>query len=535
MKNKKIILAVISIILIAILTTVSFSATNIRTGMTFEEAVQASKERNNKVENKTTSESNENVVDSNTVKNETVQEKDETDNTVKNEITSNEVETENKIDDKNDALEEKTDDENAEVEEEGIVTFQKTLSEDLVKVGDNVEYKELCIDGNAHIIAEKVVLEDFKVEGNLFIISANIELKNVIVEGSAYIISETVKVDGQIESAYIVSNDVTIEVNTDIIKELRVVSTNFELEGSIGRDLYAYSESLKITDRAEVYGDCIVEASTVDVSEDAKIVGEKRIEIVENTNTGFSINKQYIYSSIIVDCIIILIVAMFVLYSSPKFVAVNGRLRLRDFVKAFFTGLFELILVFIIFIGLSYIGYGLGFGFALLILSILLVYFGKMLFVISAGIRLAGKSENVSEIKAFFAILFILVIVEAISLLELTGAVGLLVSMAIDFVLGITGFGSLVRVVLTPSRKKKQSKIVQKNNDNNVNVREVRPDDFVMKGAPVETKVDVAPEVKESVIQEEKNEIEEVKQEELKEEEPKNDEVEPKEEIEEEK
>ena len=62
MKNKKVILAAISIIVIALLSTVSFAITSTRTGMTFDEAVQASKDRNNKLKNETSNEVVENEV-----------------------------------------------------------------------------------------------------------------------------------------------------------------------------------------------------------------------------------------------------------------------------------------------------------------------------------------------------------------------------------------------------------------------------------------------------------------------------------------
>lgn len=500
MKNKKIILAIVSIILIAILTTVSFAANNTRTGMTFDEAVQASRERNNTlknevinvVENEVVEETqDENVVEEpaeNTVDNTVLDESLVEDETLEDEIPSDEI------------IEEKEDETN-EIEEEATVTFLETISKDIVNAGDDIKYNAVYVDGNVHIMADNVVLKDFKVDGNLFVLSTNVEFDNVIVDGSCYICAETAKVDGQITSAYIIADNLTMTAFANIIKELRVVSSNFDFEGFVGRDLYAYTENIIISDRAEIYGDCIIETGSMDISEDAKINGEKKIEIVENVNTGFSIDNKYVYNSIIANCVIILVVAIFVLYSSPKFVAVNGKLRLRDFIKAFFTGILELIIVFAIFMGLAYIGYGFGFGFALLILSFILVYFGKMIFIISAGIRLAGKSEDVSKVKSFFMILIVLAAIEAINLLQLTGVVGLIASMIINVILGITGFGSLVRVVLTPSRKKKQVKPVQNNN-----VREVRPDDFVIQDAPVveeEKEIVAEPqEIKEEEVQE---------------------------------
>ena len=488
MKSKKIILTILSVVLILALTTVSFAA---KTGMTFDEAVEASKERE-KATNEVVNEEEKKVVE-------------ETENTVEEPVeeeASKDEKEENSEKVEKEETEEKTEEGSEEIEEEGVVTFLDTISSDIVVGGENIEYKSTYVDGNVHIMAEKVVLKDFKVDGNLFICSTNTELDNVLVDGSCYIIGETIKVDGQMDSAYLLGENITVTAFANIEKELRVAATALTFEGSVGRDLAVYAENVTISDRAKVFGDCFVEAASVDVSEDAKINGEKTITIVENTN-NFSISNQYVYNTIIANCVIVLVIAIFVLYSSPKFVAVNGKLRLRDFIKALFTGILELVLVVAIFVGLSYVGYGIGFGLALLLLSLIFVYFGKTIFIISAGIRLAGKSENVSKVKSFFLILIVLAVVEAVNLLQLLGVSGLLASMIINLVLGIIGFGSFVRVVLAPTRKAKVPVVVQNNSNNNI--REAKPEDFVMKGAPIKEET-IVEEVKDDKIEEIKEE-----------------------------
>ena len=507
MKSKKIILTILSVVLILALTTVSFAA---KTGMSFEEAVEASKERE-KATNEVVNEDEEKEVVEETEK--TVEETEEA-------VSKDEKEEIEGSDEKEDKeeTEEKAEEDAEEIEEEGVVTFLDTISEDVVVAGENIEYKSTYVDGNVHIMAEKVELKDFKVDGNLFICATNTVLDNVLVEGSCYIIGETIKVDGQMDSAYLLGENVTVTAFANIEKELRVAATVLNFEGSVGRDLAVYAENVTISDRAQVYGDCFAEATSVDISEDAKINGEEKITIVENAN-NFSINNQYVYYTIIANCVIVLVIAIFVLYSSPKFVAVNGKLRLRDFIKAFFTGILELVLVVAIFIGLSYIGYGIGFGLALLLLSLIFVYFGKTIFIISAGIRLAGKSENVSKVKSFFFILIVLVVVEAVNLLQLLGVSGLLAAMIINLVLGIIGFGSFVRVILAPTRKAKAPVVIQNNSNSNINIREAKPEDFVMKGAPI--KEEKVQEIKEEVefkedtkkVIEEKNTEKEVKKE----------------------
>lgn len=447
MKNKKIILAILSIILIITLSTISFAAS-------FEEAVENYKNRTNTVAENTVSNSAENVSEEEPEK--------EVQNNVENKV---EIKTEEEKEDlPDDALigpEVKPEKEDAEIEEEDIITFKETILEDVYKMSDKkIEYKEVYIDANAYIMSgEELLLEDVKVDGNLFVMATKVTLKNVLVEGSIYLLGENINVDGQFDSVYICGNKVIVSSDTNILKEARITGDEVTFEGTAQRNIYVYADIVKLTDEAKILGDCNVEASSTEISEDAQINGKNNISIVEETEVVF--DKMEIYKSIIAETVIILVVAIFILSTSPKFIDVNGRLRLRDFFKAFFTGLLEIILVIAILTALSYIGYGIGFGFALFILTCVLVYFGKMLFIISAGIRLCGKKEYVSRVKAFFMIIFVLLVVEALSLLQLTGLVGFIASLIINLVLGITGFGSIVRVVLTPIKRNRPIKVKQ--------------------------------------------------------------------------
>ena len=113
-----------------------------------------------------------------------------------------------------------------------------------------------------------------------------------------------------------------------------------------------------------------------------------------------------------------------------------------------------------------------------------------------------------------------LVVVEAVNLLQLLGVTGFIAAIIINLILGIIGFGSFVRVLLAPTRKVKEVVVSQ----NNSNIREAKPEDFVMKGAPIkEDKREViVQEVKEEVVEKDikeeivENEIKEEKSEKIK-------------------
>lgn len=465
MKNKKIILAILSITLIIILSTISFAAS-------FEEAVENYKNRANTV--------SENVVSNST----------ETTLTEKpNEEIKNEVETEPE-ELPGDVLAIPEDNKEEENEEDNTITFKETILEDLYNFSDKkIEYKKIYVDANAYIMSdEDLILENVKIDGNLFAMSNNITLKNVLIEGSVYLLGENINIDGHINSVYGCGNKILVSSDSDILREARIVGNEITFEGTVQRNAYLSADIVRVTEDAKILGNCNIEASNTEISEDAKVYGENNVSIVEETETVF--DKMDIYKGIIAETVIILIVSIFILNTSPKFIDVNGRLRLRDFFKAFFTGLLEIILVIAILILLSYIGYGIGFGFALFILACVLVYFGKMLFIISAGIRLCGKREYVSRVKAFFMIILVLVVVEAFSLLQLTGIAGFVASLIINLVLGITGFGSIVRVILTPIKRNKPIKVNKpKKSEMKVEVYDSYVEDALKEKEKTETEV----------------------------------------------
>ena len=64
-------------------------------------------------------------------------------------------------------------------------------------------------------------------------------------------------------------------------------------------------------------------------SEDAKINGEKTITIVENTN-NFSISNQYVYNTIIANCVIVLVIAIVFVVALVSVLAVSAYKRYKS-------------------------------------------------------------------------------------------------------------------------------------------------------------------------------------------------------------
>ena len=171
---------------------------------------------------------------------------------------------------------------------------------------------------------------------------------------------------------------------------------------------------------------------------------------------------------------IILIITIFVLYGFPKFTEVNSALRLRDFFKAFFTGLLEFILVIAIAVGLFFTGYGIGYGLILINLLILFTILGKVIFTISFAVRMSCYPGKVSLIKAFFATVFVAVILAGIEMISLLGSIGFIINVIFNMILAFVGLGSMFRVIFT-SKRGLRKLAARKLEDKNLTIVEEAP------------------------------------------------------------
>jgi len=255
------------------------------------------------------------------------------------------------------------------------------------------------------------------------------------------------------DSAFISGENVNILEYSEILKELRLAGTDITFAGIAGRVVKVAAENLEILESAKITGDLDAVVEEYEISEDAKIKGESNIEISDSKIIGVQISLKSYLSEKIAEFVIILIVAIFVLGGFPKFTEANKKLHLRDFVKSFFTGILEIIVAILIAILIMYIGYAVGYAVALIALTIIFALLGRLIFILAFAIRISGKKEKVSKVKIFFMIVVVALAIEVIDMLVLLGTVGVVITMVFDFVIGISGFGTLFTVIFTSKKK----------------------------------------------------------------------------------
>lgn len=289
----------------------------------------------------------------------------------------------------------------------------------IAETENDLKYEDVTIDGNVYIVSTaRVVFENSEILGNVFIISDSFEVNNTIIDGSSYIVADKINfIESEIKSIYAFANVIESDEETSIINDIRAVANTVNFLGEVGRESY--------------------------------------IQVFETSNIEYSVTIQDILPEILTRFGIILVLAIIILGGFPKFVGVNLSLNISSFFKAFFTGILEIVIISAIALALMIWGFGIGYAFAILLLLGILLYFGKVIFIVAFALRLVKNRNRNARVKAFIFTIFVAAVVEAIELTMVLGETGFIVNLAINIILSITGFGTLFRVILTPKKNKK--------------------------------------------------------------------------------
>lgn len=334
-----------------------------------------------------------------------------------------------------------------------VINGKEEILDDIYKATDELlEYNNVSIKGNVYILSNNnVSIKDTEIYGNLFIITENLEFNNTVVNGSIYVIATSSMniIGSDITSAYVMGETVNIDEDTKIDTDLRASGDRVYISGYIGRNAYVSSEFLNITDEAKIAQKCDVSAKEYEVPENIRVSDKFTISDYKFEAPTL----EELLPELLTEFAIILVISIFVLGGAPKFTEVNLKLSRIEFVKAFFTGIIELVVIFAAAIGIMIWGFGIGYSVALLTLTFTILGLGKVIFILAYSIRMIRKARRTSRRKAFVAEVFVALAVQAIGLIAMLGERGYAISVLIDLILGVVGFGTLVRVILTPRPK----------------------------------------------------------------------------------
>lgn len=130
---------------------------------------------------------------------------------------------------------------------------------DLFVFESNVEVNKL-VNGNVFVFGNNVKISG-QIVGNLFVIGNHVEINETLVQSSIFMIAGDAKYNAITSDLYAICNNLTIEPNVGVYRDLNVLCSNLNIYGIIGRNVNASVGNVSLISAdaaegvAEVYGD----------------------------------------------------------------------------------------------------------------------------------------------------------------------------------------------------------------------------------------------------------------------------------------
>lgn len=326
---------------------------------------------------------------------------------------------------------------------------QNVIKDDIYKIDEEVVIDNE-VDGNIYVIGQTVKLNKAMIYGNVYIIAEKVEIIDSQMN-SAYILGEEIYFSGTANDLYACGSNVTTEVESSILRNLKVGADTLNIKGNIGRNVDATINQLNVAETAKIIGKLnYYSMSKGNISEKAQI---SQIEFVqeevqetdepEENEVWDNIYEVIVFSfkTLIVALIVVLCVNKFQILKRSENVVI-------DFSKALGKGTAFLILVPMIVITLICTVIGIGFGFVALAIYVIAFYVATPIFAIEIATRIVNKKSESSAKKSQIIALSVLVsiIIWALKFIPVLGGI-------LRFIIILIGLGIIFNLMFEKNKK----------------------------------------------------------------------------------
>ena len=345
--------------------------------------------------------------------------------------------------------------EDDEISKDNIEYFDN----DIYELKDKINLTKM-VNGNVYIIAEEINISSSIIDGNAYLLGETIKIENSTINGSVYIAGEDISINANIKDAYIAGDTVKIGEKSIINRNLRVASDKLDILGTIYDNVYSGSDSIYVGDNSKILGELDYSSSEPAIISPTAIVNSQNYtkaeakEDVENISTDLikGIVKTVTVFSIIGAVIKALVVAGILVLISNKLIEKNKNAEVNDYLKNAGKGLILLILIPIFAILLCITLIGAGLGVILILFYIVLIYISAVVSSLALASTIL-KNED-SKCKLYGLTVAISLVLSLIKLIPFVGGI-------IMFVFKLIGIGCLFSVF----KENKTKEIVVKNEE----------------------------------------------------------------------
>lgn len=330
-----------------------------------------------------------------------------------------------------------------------MLNFENIAETDIFLIEQNISVEQ-SVNGNVYLIGEKVNINSGTINGNVFVIAEDVTIKGNI-SGSVYVIAKDAKIEtNTVNTVYAIAENATLAENSNVIFDFDVIAKKLDIQGNVNRMLNAAVDILEIAQTAEyiekgkvVYtGEC---TGKTDLLDNVELVKKEKEEIDQEAEKEILTDEiQRVLINTVTASIIIAILFLIVknkdIENSEDYGSVIG--------MGIFKGLLFVILVPLISIALLFTIVGLPIGLFMIVLYIIALYISMSVASLKVGQMIYEKTscENKS-----ITILFAIGVYVVTRLIELIPFVSL-----INGLFALFGLGTLMKWMFENKREKKK-------------------------------------------------------------------------------
>ena len=308
------------------------------------------------------------------------------------------------------------------------------------------------IDGNAYIMGGNVTISN-EIGGDVFVIADKLTINGGYIYSNLFAIANEITINGVVYDVYAACNKLNIEANGFVYRDLRVLADEINITGKVRRNAMITTNNLTFAEGAtELIGGNLNYTSSKELEiPEGVVLGE--VKFSQESENGMNVNP--VVTNLLTlarNLILTLVVALVLIWLTPKFIEKLGEVTPSKAFSAFGIGILAPICLFIVSAILLFSIVGIPLSGIITIVFVLLLYIGKSITSIFFGKIFVRKLKMEGNFKL---VLFTLLSCLIIWLLGLIPVIGFILN-GIYWILGI----GLIFISLF-DRKKAEVKEVQ--------------------------------------------------------------------------
>lgn len=318
------------------------------------------------------------------------------------------------------------------------------------------------VDGNAFIIGNEVTISG-EIGGDLFVLANKLNIDGGYIYSSIFALANEITINGVVYDLYAACNELNIESNGFVYRDMRVTASNVNLNGRIRRDAYIVADKISFNEEIGtiVYGNLDYSSGSQISIPEGVVQGTTTYSTIDKTNNEVPSIGSIILSKVlelVKTLLLTFVITLISIWLAPKFVEKVENMSVSKSFASLGVGFATPIALILVSIILMISVVGIPLLVVMAIIFALLAYIATSITCIYFGKLFAKLFKLEGNVKFILLTLASSLVIWLISLIPVLG--GLVSFLAIIFGIGVALVNIVYKKEKTETKKdeKKEEK-----------------------------------------------------------------------------